>query len=411
MNKIIKDCVSHSFATWGVSDQWNPIEVISAQGVYFKDSNEKNILDFSSQLLCVNLGHDNTEIRKGIDDYLQKSSFVNPLFTTKIKSEVLNQLYDLFDGAFDKFFLPSSGTAANEAAIKMARLYTGKNKIISRQRSYHGATSLSLMMSGDARRDYFNYPVEEVLFVSNFNNVELSTEERLEELEQMVEQDNDIACFVLEPVACGNGVLIPDEAYIVGIREICTKNEIVLIFDEVASGWGRTGELFAYQNWGVVPDMLTSAKGMTNAILPLGLTAVSKEIADFFNDKYFPIGHTYESHPVALAAAKAAISQYVKIDYDEVKKKGEFLLRKLEELKEKFALITAVRGIGLLCAVEFSSDIDAIDVQHLTKNLLENGLLVYGAKHHIVVAPPLIITTNEIEDGIEIMNEILKEYV
>jgi taurine--2-oxoglutarate transaminase len=334
----------------------------------------------------------------------------------------------------DKFYFSTSGTEANEAAIKIARMYTGKYKIISRYNSYHGSTAASIAATGDPRRWAVEPAgkIEGVIFAPECNCYRCPLGQNYPDcniacadyIEHMIKNEGNVAAVIVEPIVGTNGILVPADEYLPKLRKICDDNNVLLIADEVMSGWGRTGQWFAVDNWNVKPDILTTAKGITSAYVPLGLTATNMKIADFFNDHFFAHGHTYEAHPLTLAPAIAAINEIKRLNLIErAVEMGEYLGKKLNELKEKHKSIGDVRGKGLFWAVEIVKDKSSkepfnnkeekfagkpLTVNKVTTEMMNNGIYMQGWISHFVIAPPLIITKEEIDSAIKVFDEALK---
>lgn len=383
--------------------------------------------------MCSNLGHKNKAVIDAICEQAKKLPYIAPGFACDVRAELSKLLLQVLPKGLEKFFFTTSGTEANEAAIKIARLFTGKYKIISRYRSYHGSTAGSIAATGDLRRwsaepagkidgvifgpdtDAYHSP-----FSPDYPNWAVASAEYID---YMLRNEGNVAAIMIEPVVGTNGVLVPPKEYLPTLREIADKHGVLLITDEVMSGWGRTGEWFAVNHWNVKPDILTTAKGITGAYAPLGLTATTREIADYFEDHYFAHGHTYEAHPLTLAPAIAAIKEYVRLDLiNGAKKKGEYLGKRLNELKDKHESVGDVRGVGLFWAVElvrnrrarspfydykdkFSGKPSLLD--KLAADMLARGAYVLNWLSHFVIAPPLIITQKEIDEGVDALDHSL----
>jgi taurine---2-oxoglutarate transaminase len=303
-----------NYGTWKYQRSWNPMHIVDAEGCYFTDANGKRYFDFSSQLMCSNLGHKNAAVIEAIAEQARKLPYIMPGYATDTRVELSRLLLEVLPEGLNKFFFTTSGTEANEAAFKIARMYTGKTKIIARYRSYHGSTMASIAATGDPRR----WPLESVggkgqgfVFAPEVNCYKCPIKHAYpgcgvacaDYLEHMIANESDVAAVIVEPVVGTNGVLIPPKEYMPKLREICERHGVLLIADEVMSGWGRTGEWFAMDNWGVKPDILVTAKGITSAYVPLGLCATTAKIAEYFEDHFFAHGHTYEAHPMTLAPA------------------------------------------------------------------------------------------------------------
>ena len=433
-DEIIKTTVDHTYGTWRFQKGWKPLHIVDAEGCYFFDASGKKYLDFSSQLMCVTLGHKNEAVIKAIEEQARKLPYVAPGFTTYVRAELSNLLLKVLPEGLEKFYFSTSGTEANEAAIKIARMYTGKYKIISRYNSYHGSTAASIAATGDPRR----WPIEPsgkidgVIFAPECNCYRCPLGHSYPDcniacanyIEHMIRNEGNVAAVLVEPVVGTNGILVPPKEYLPHLRKICDENNVLLIADEVMSGWGRTGKWFAVDHWDVKPDILTTAKGITSAYVPLGLTATTKKIADFFNDHYFAHGHTYEAHPLTLAPAIAAINEIQKYNLvDRSLELGNYLGDKLIELKSRHNSIGDVRGIGLFRAIEIVKDKETkepfntkedkmngtpLTVDKIAGELMKKGIYVSSWISHFVLAPPLIITKEEIDTAIEAFDEVLK---
>lgn len=433
-DKIVDLTVKHVFGTWRYQRGWNPLHVVDAEGCYFFDVSGKKYLDFSSQLMCCNLGHKNKAVIEAICEQARKLPYISPAFTCDVRAELSQALLDIFPKGLEKFFYSTSGTEANEAAIKIARLYTGKYKIISRYRSYHGSTGASIAATGDLRRPPIEPTgkIEGVIFAPDVDTYRspfgVDFADRAlasaQYVDYMIRNEGNVAAIIVEPVAGTNGVLVPPKDYLPMLREIADKHGVLLIADEVMSGWGRTGEWFAVDHWHIKPDILTTAKGITGAYAPLGVTATTREIADYFESHYFAHGHTYEAHPLTLAPAIAAIGEYRRLDLiNGSKRKGDHLGKRLNELKEKHPSVGDVRGLGLFWAVELVKSRKTKEPFYQAKDklagrpsllgkisadLLQRGVFVNDWLSHFVIAPPLIITTDEIDEGINALDQSLK---
>jgi taurine--2-oxoglutarate transaminase len=431
--QIIEITSKHTYGTWRYQKGWKPLRIVDAEGCYFTDASGKKYLDFSAQLMCSNLGHKNKAVIKAIADQAEKLSFIAPGFTTDVRAELSKLLLEFLPKGLEKFYFSTSGTEANEAAIKIARMYTGKHKIISRYNSYHGSTAASIAATGDPRRWAVepSGKIDGVIFAPECNCYRCPLGHNYPDcniacadyIEHMIKNEGNVAAVMIEPVVGTNGVLVPPKEYLPKLRKICDDNKVLLIADEVMSGWGRTGQWFAVDNWGIKPDILTTAKGITSAYVPLGLTATSMKIADFFDDHYFAHGHTYEAHPLTLAPAIAAIKEFKRLDLiKQAAEKGIYLKEKLEELRTRHPSIGDVRGIGLFWAVEivkneesklpFNTKEDKIKgsqlmVDKVTSEMMKHGVYMQGWISHFVIAPPLIISEDQIDLAIEVLDSAL----
>jgi len=424
----------HTYGTWRFQKGWKPLHIVDAEGCYFVDANGKRYLDFSSQLMCVTLGYKNQAVIKAIEDQARKLPYIAPGYATDVRAELSKLLLEVLPKGLEKFFFTTSGTEANEAAFKIARMVTGKTKIISRYRSYHGSTMGSIAATGDPRRWAMEPAgkIPGVVFAPEVNCYDCPLHHRypeceiacVEYIDHMIENEGDVAAVIVEPVVGTNGVLVPPKEYMPRLRQICDARNVLLIADEVMSGWGRTGKWFAVDHWDVKPDILVTAKGITSAYIPLGLCATTMKVASYFDDHFFSHGHTYEAHPLTLAPAVAAISELQRLELiDRSSKMGEHLGKKLTDLKPKHRSIGDVRGLGLFWAVElvknqktkkpFNTKADklsgkALVVDRIAAEMMKNGVFVQAWLSHFVIAPPLIITQEEIDLGVRALDEALK---
>ncbi len=433
-SKVVESTKKLTYGTWRYQKNWKPLHIVDAKGCYFFDSDGGKYLDFSSQLMCSNLGHKNKAVIDAICRQAEQLAYIAPTFTTTPRAELSELLLEVLPEGLEKFFYTTSGTEANEAAIKIARLYTGRHKIISRYRSYHGSTGGSIAATGDFRR----IPIEPsgkidgVIFAPDMDQYRSPfgfdfpdrAAASVAYIEYMIKNEGNVAAILVEPVVGTNGVLIPPKEYMPMLREVATKHDVLLIVDEVMSGWGRTGEWFAVDHWKVKPDILTTAKGITGAYVPLGLTATTKEIAEYFEDHYFAHGHTYEAHPLMLAAAVAAVKEYKRLDLiNQARKNGEYLGRRLKTLMEKHRSVGDVRGLGLFWAVELVKDRrtkqpfqEASDklagrpsvLDAVAGAMMKEGVFVNTWLSHFIVAPPLIVTHKQIDDGVDALDRALE---
>ncbi|EZQ12271.1 aminotransferase [Candidatus Acidianus copahuensis] len=423
----------HIFVTWRKQKGWEPVNIVKASGSYFYDSNGKKYLDFSSQLVNVNLGYQNKAVIDAIKEQLDTLQYISPSFLTTARERATSSLLKIMPKNLTKFFYSTSGTEANEAAIKISRLYKSPSyKVISRYRSYHGSTLASMSITGDYRR-WFIEPnaMQGVVRVPEPYCFRCPLKLKYPEcgvacanyVEYAIKQEQNVASMIVEPITGTNGVVVPPKEYLPLIRKITKENNVLLIADEVMTGWGRTGEWFAVEHWGISPDILTTAKGASSSYVPVGITAFSKEIADFFEDRVFAHGHTFEAHPVSLSAIPAVVEEYERLNLlSKVKLMGDYLGKRLLELKERHVSVGDVRGIGLFWAIELVKDKmnnpfgDYLDkytgksttVDLLAKRLLEMGTYVFNGASWLVISPPLIITKEEIDEGVDNLDKALK---
>src|SRR5579872_380868 len=312
-DEIAALCTRYTLFDWSVQAGLAPMAVASARGVRFTTVDGKSFIDFNSQLMCVNAGHGDRRIIDAIKAQADRLTYVNPSLATEPRARLGQKLAELLPGDIDKVFFTLGGTDANENAIKIARAVTGRPKILARYRSYHGSTGSAVQATGDPRRWPNEGPAAGVVHVLDpYHGVERPVDAAAAALEQLeetirLEGPQTIAAFILEPVVGTNGILIPPDGYLEGVRELCTRHGILLICDEVMSGFGRTGRWFAVDHWGVVPDLITMAKGLTSAYIPMGAVGMRPHVAAYFDDHVFWGGLTYNSHALGCAAALATI--------------------------------------------------------------------------------------------------------
>jgi taurine--2-oxoglutarate transaminase len=422
-----------NYGTWRFQKTWKPLHVADAEGCWFTDGTGKRYLDFSSQLMCVNLGHKNPRVVEAIARQAHELAYVAPGHATEPRARLSLKLIEVLPEGLNKFFFSTSGTEANESAFKIARMFTGRNKIISRYRSYHGSTSGSIAATGDPRRwamepaaksfgfvfapetNCYNCPIKHAYPGCNIACADY--------LEHMIRNESDVAAVIVEPVVGTNGVLVPPPEYFPQIRKICDRHGVLLIADEVMSGWGRTGKWFAVDHWGVKPDILVTAKGITSAYVPLGVCATTTEIANYFEDHYFSHGHTYEAHPLTLGPAVATIEEMQRLDLIARASALEpYVRKKLQAIQEKHPSVGDVRGLGLFFGVElvknratkepFNTMRDKVEgkplvVDQISAKMAAQGVALQAWISHFVVAPPLIVTEEEIDIGLAALDEHL----
>ena len=318
-SEILPLSLEHSFWTWSAQGKVTPIPVSHAKGVYFWDTDGKRYLDFNSMTMCVNIGHGDTRVIEAIVHQARELPYVGPSMASKPRASLGQLLADICPQGLDRFLFTLGGADANENAIKLARAFTGKQKVLARYRSYHGATAGAMAATGDPRRLAWEpllmpgvvHFLDPYRYRSTFHrsNPEISEIEfsldYLNHLEEIIlyEGPETIAAVLIETITGTNGIIIPPDGYLQGLRSLCDRYEILLIADEVMSGFGRTGKWFAVDHWNVVPDLMTMAKGLTSAYAPLGAVAIKPEIAAFFQDRVYQSGLTYTAHPICLAAA------------------------------------------------------------------------------------------------------------
>jgi taurine--2-oxoglutarate transaminase len=431
--QVVESTKRLNYGTWRFQRSWNPLHVVDAEGCYFIDAAGKRYLDFSSQLMCVNLGHKNPAVIRSIEEQARALPYIAPSYASDARAKLSNLLLEVLPKGLEKFFFTTSGTDANEAAFKIARMYTGKTKIIARYRSYHGSTTASIAATGDPRRwamepagkaqgfifapevNCYNCPIKHTYPSCNVACADY--------IEHMITNESDVAAVILEPVTGTNGVLIPPAEYFPKLRRICDAHGVLMIADEVMTGWGRTGKWFAVDNWNVQPDILVTAKGITSAYVPLGLCATTTKIAAHFDDHYFAHGHTYEAHPMTLAPAVATIHEMQRLGLvDRANRIGAYIGEKLKALPARHPSIGDVRGIGAFWAVElvkdkqtkqpFNSMLDKVGgrplvVDQVAAEALKRGVALQAWVSHFVIAPPLIIKESEVDEGVAALDAAL----
>jgi taurine---2-oxoglutarate transaminase len=416
----------HTLYEWSAQSKVDPIPVASAKGIYFYTPEGKCFIDFNSQLMSVNIGHGDPRVIQAIADQAATLAYANPFMATEVRARLGAKLAEITPGDIDTFFFTNGGADANENAIKLARFFTGRHKIIARYRSYHGATAGAISLTGDPRRWAAEPGIPGVVHVLDpYHGIERgweSAESSLAMIEETIQLEGPqtIAAFILEPVTGTNGVLIPPDGYLEGVRKICDKYGIVMIADEVMSGFGRTGEWFAVDHWKVVPDLLCMAKGLTSSYLPLGAVGMRHQIAQHFQDKVFYGGLTYNSHPMGCAAALATIRVYEEDGLiDNAKKMGAILKELLAELQAKHPSVGAVRSIGLFGIVElirnrktrqplapFNGTSD--EMAALGRFFREQGLYTFVRWNTFFTNPPLCINEQQLREAFAIIDRGLE---
>jgi taurine--2-oxoglutarate transaminase len=426
--EIIDLSKEYTFFSWSVQGQVNPIPVGKAEGIYFWDTDGKRYIDFSSQLMNTNIGHQHPKVVKAIQDQAAELCFVHPGNTTEVRALLGKKLAEVTPGNLKKTFFALGGAEANENAIKIARFFTGRNKILARYRSYHGATHGSIALTGDYRRLAVEpampgavHFLDPFCYRCPFGQMKESCKrECIAHLEEVIKYEgpDKIAAIIMEGVVGSNGLIVPPDDYWPRVREICDRHGILLISDEVMSGWGRTGKWFAVDNWGVTPDIITTAKGITSGYAPLGAVIVSDKIAQFFDDKYLYAGLTYNGHALSCAAALATIEVYEDDNLIEnAATLGNYLGECLEDIKLRHVSVGDVRYIGLFTAIELVSNRKTKDVfapsvmAEVGKVLRQNGLFTFIMANNmgsiIFIVPPLCITKEQLDEGLAIIERTL----
>lgn len=423
--EIVKLSREHVFFSWSVQNTINPIPVDRGLGIHFWDKNGKRYIDFSSQLMSLNIGYQHPKVISAIQDQAYRLCAAHPNMATEPKALLGKMIADIAPGDLSKVFFTLGGAEANENAIKFARLFTGRHKILARYVSYHGATYGAITLSGDHRRPPVEPGIPGVVHVFDpycyrciFGYTpDICHRECISHIEQVIEYEgpDTIAALIMEGVTGSNGIIVPPDEYWPRLREITEKYGILLISDEVMSGFGRTGEWFSVNNWGVVPDIMTIAKGLTSGYLPLGAVVVSDRIARHFEDKMLYLGLTYYGHPVSCAAGIATLNVYQDEGLIEKSRElGRILGEELERMKNKYDVIGDVRYIGLFSVIELVRDRftkEALGIQDMAKikeYLFANGLSTYVNKSMIFICPPLIISQEELFEGLDIIERSIR---
>lgn len=410
----------HVFTSWSVQRDAAPRQVVDADGVRFTDADGRTYLDLSSQLMCSQLGHNDPRIAEAIADQAQRVAYVAPKkFTTEVRARLGQKLAQVTPGNLRKTFFTPSGAEAVEAALKVARFYTGKYKVMARHRTYHGATFGAISLTGEARR----FPSEPALpgvvrapDVYPYRSVFDDPMQTLDYIDEMLSLEGDtVGAVFVEPVVGSNGVIVPPDGYLPRLKEICHDHGALLVADEVMTGFGRTGEWFAVDHWDVTPDVMTMAKGLSAAYLPIGAAIVGDDIAEFFEDANFAQGHTYAAHPLTCAAALRAIEVYEEDQLiPQAKEKGARVESELHALQERHSSIGEVRGLGLFWGLELVADRDTKApmpnevVQSVAKRCMELGAHIIAMRNVVIFAPPLVVTDDELDEGIDLLDQALE---
>ncbi|MCC6192161.1 MAG: aminotransferase class III-fold pyridoxal phosphate-dependent enzyme [Anaerolineales bacterium] len=423
----------HTFYSWSAQAAVNPIPMVKAKGVYFWDAHGKRYLDLNSQLMCVNIGHGDQRVIDAIKAQADELVYAGPGMATPVRAELGRMLAELTPGDLNKFFFTLGGAEANENAIKLARGYTGRQKIITRYRSYHGATAGAISLTGDPRRwanepglpgivrVFDPYQYRSLLYQAGDSD-EVFARKCLDQVEEVIQYEGayTIAAIFIETVTGTNGLIIPPEGYLQGLRAICDRHGILLICDEVMCGLGRTGTWFAVDHWNVVPDLITMAKGLTSAYMPLGAVAMSGKIAAYWDDQIYYGGLTYNAHPMSLAAAIANLKVIQDDDLlGNTQRQGRVMAGLLDDLKAEHPSVGDVRSIGLFGIIELVKNRatkepmapfngTSPEMQRLAAFFKDHGLYVFIHWNNFFTNPPLSITEAELRGAFEIINRALE---
>ena len=425
-DEMVDLCRRHSIFEWSAQAAVDPIPVAHAKGIYFWTPEGKRFIDFNSQLMCVNIGHGDERVINAIKEQASTLPYANPFMATEVRARLGAKLAELTPGDIDCFFFTNGGAEAVENAVRIARLFTGRHKIGARYRGYHGGTAGALTLTGDPRRWAEEPGIPGVFRIPDFyHGIQKgsdTTEEVLSRTEEVLELEGakTIAALIVEPVTGTNGILIPPDGYLQGLRDLCTKHGILLIADEVMSGFGRTGEWFAIDNWNVKPDLMTMAKGLTSAYVQLGAVGMRREIADHFEKNVFFGGLTYNSHPLACAAALATIAVYEEDRLiDNTRSMGALMHELLNNLQSRHPSVGATRNIGLFGIVELVRNRKTLEpmapfngtspeMQALGKYFRQEGLYTLVRWNTFFTNPPLCITEAEMRDALAIIDKGLE---
>jgi len=423
--EIVALCRQYTLYEWTAQTAVDPIPVDHARGVYFYSPDGKRYIDFNSQLMSVNAGHGDPRIIDAIKRQAEKLAYANPFMAHEPRALLGKKLAQLMPGDIDKVFFTLGGAEANENAIKLARTVTGRPKILARYRSYHGATAGAMALTGDPRRWATDLGTAGVVHVLDpYHGPQRpvdSVEESLRYLEETIQLEgpNTIAAFFLETVTGTNGILIPPDGYLQGVRQLCDRYGILMVCDEIMSGFGRTGEWFAVDHWKVVPDLITMAKGLTSSYVPLGAVGMRPRIAQHFETNVFYGGLTYNSHPLACAAALGAIQAYEEDDMiGNARRMGEVMKRHHETLKRRHPSVGLTRSIGLFGILELVRNPKTMEplapfngtsdeMKAIARYLREHGLYTFIRWHSIMTNPPLCINEEELAEGFAIIDKAL----
>src|SRR5215218_6588755 len=431
--QIVADAKEFVLYSWSVQNAINPIAVAGADGRHFWDYDGRRYLDFASQLVNVSIGHQHPKVVAAIKEQADRLCTIGPPMASESRSRLGRLLADVTPGDLAMSFFTNGGAEANENAIKLARWYTGRHKVIARYRSYHGATAGAITLTGDPRRWAAEPGIPGVLRMLDTYTYRCPAGHpdpcpvctggpHLEELLQY-EGPQTVAAVILETVTGTNGLIVPPDGYLQSIREVCDRHGIVLIFDEVMAGFGRTGRWFACDHWDVVPDILTVAKGINSGYVPLGAMVISEQLAEWVRDKFFAGGLTYSGHPLACASGVASIEAFREEEIVENSAAmGDVFAERFAGLAERHPSIGDVRGLGCFWGLELVRNRDtreplvpfnaggeaALPVARLAKAALDRGLYLFVHWNVVMLAPPLNITREELTGGLEILYEALE---
>lgn len=432
--QIVQDCKDYTLFSWSAQGKLNPINIEKAEGVYMWDRDGKRYIDFSSQLMNVNIGHGNQRVTDAVVKQMQEVSFVYPGMATQVRAELGKKLAEHSPGNLKKTFFTLGGADAIENAMKLARVYTGRHKIVTQYRSYHGGTYGALAAGGDPRKFLVDsQQMPNVIHVENpyfyrcpwgSTTEEECAERAAANFENIIKYENPhaIAAVIFEGESGSSGCIKYPKGYLKRVREITKKYGILYINDEVMSGFGRTGKMFAIEHHDVEPDIMCMAKGLTAGYVPLGGMIVSEEIAKYFDNNYMPLGLTYSSHPIGVAAGLEVMKIYEEDNLVErAAEMGKYIEAQVEKLKEKHPSIGDYRNTGLLGCIELVKDRKtkepvtpwnaAPSEMEATKRMIakirEAGMFTFAKWNFIFTAPPLTVTKEQIDEGLEIISQAI----
>ena len=433
--EIIQNNLDYTIFSWSKQKGINPIAVKYGEGVYLYDYDGKKYLDFSSGLMNVNIGHGNQRVTDAVMRQMQEVSYVTPSCVTKARGELGRKLAEICPGDLNKAFFTVCGATSIENAIKMARLYTGRHKILARYQAYHGATYGVMSAGGDPRKlpadsqQAPNFVHFEIPYLYRYPHGEAALlEDSIAQLERIIAYEGpaNIAAILLEGESGSSGCLKYPVGYMKALREICNRHGILLIIDEVMSGFGRTGKWFGFENHGIVPDMVAMAKGLTSGYLPFGCLMMTDKLAAKYDDIMLPLGLTYSAHPVCCAAAIEMLKIYEDDNLIEhAAAMGRYIDKKMEELKKKHECIGDWRNTGLLGCMELVKDRktkepmapfnakpeEMVVMNKIAAKIRELGMYTFVRWSYIFIAPPLIVTEEQIDEGLNIISEAISSSI
>lgn len=416
--------------SWAVQGKNTYEEIVGGEGCWFWNSEGKKYLDFSSQLVNMNIGHQHPKIIAAIKAQAEKLCYITPSYASEPRAQLAELIAKHTPGDLCKTLFTLGGAESNDNAIKIARAYTGRFKLLARYRSYHGATYGAISLTGDPRRPPVEPGIPGVVHVfepycyrcsfgKSYPGCGLECAEHVREV-MLYEDPKSIAAFFVEPVTGTNGVFVPPKEYLPRIREICDEFGVLLIADEVMTGWGRTGKWFGVDNWNVIPDMMTMAKGVTQGYVPLGAVVVNEKIADFFDENMLWCGLTYSGHPLACATGVATVKVYEEENLIENSAAmGKILKKRLDEIIAKHPSVGEVRAIGLFAAIELVKDRKTKEplapwngpdpgiIGQIVNCLKEKGVYVYPRWNYLFLAPPISINEEELNFGLDAIDACL----